>query len=245
MVPYSAYDPFAWYYRRGWGDEFHVNARPVLDRHVFTRLPEHARILDLCCGSGDLTAFLIHRGYTVTGIDGSAEMLRYAREQAPAAAFLHHDARSFDLPPEFDACLSTFDSLNHMLEIDELEQVFRNVHRALKPNGLFVFDLNMEEAFEDQWRGTWGAVEDDSVGLTRGTYDAHRRLGRADVTVFRKEAGGMWSRTDTSVYERCYTEHEVTGALGRAGFVDIQAREAGELGMKELAAGREFFFGTK
>ena len=237
MVPYSAYDPFAWYYRRGWGDEFHVN--------VFPRLSEHARVLDLCCGSGDLSAFLVHRGYTVTGIDGSAEMLRFAREKAPAAMFLHHDARSFDLPAEFDAVLSTFDSLNHILKLDELEQVFRNVHRALRPNGLFFFDLNMEDAFEDQWRGIWGAVEETSVGLTRGSYDAHRRLGRADVTVFRKEENGMWSRTDVSVFERCYSQDEVTGALERAGFINVQARDAGELGMKELASGREFFFGNK
>jgi SAM-dependent methyltransferase len=245
VVPYSAYDPFAWYYRLGWGDEFHINARPVIERHVFPRLPEHARILDLCCGSGDLSAFLTHRGYIVTGIDGSAEMLRFAREKVPAAMFLHHDARSFDLPAEFDAVLSTFDSLNHILELDELEQVFRNAYRALRPNGLIFFDLNMEEAFEDQWRGTWGAVEETSVGLTRGTYDPRRRLGRADVTVFRKEDNGMWSRTDVSVYERCYSEEEVIGALERAGFVDIQARDAAELGMKELASGREFFFGTK
>ncbi len=245
MNPYSAYDSFAWYYSRGWGDVYHRNVRPVLEQHILPRIPERGRILDVCCGSGDLSAFLAERGFCVTGIDGSAEMLRFARERVPAGLFLHHDARSFDLPPQFDAALSTFDSLNHILEISELEQAFANVCRALRPGGLFAFDLNMEEAFVAQWHGIWGVVEDTCAGMTRGSYDAERRVGRADITVFRLEPNGFWSRGDTSVLERCFTEEQVLDALRRAGFSAFEGREAGELGMKEDSLGREFFFATK
>ncbi len=244
-VPYSTYDSFAWYYRRGWGDDYHRNARPVFQRYVFPRVLRGGRVLDLCCGTGDLSALLIERGYSVTGIDGSAEMLRFAREKAPSATFLCEDARSFDLPPEFDAAFSTFDSLNHILEPAELEQVFSNVHRALRPGGLFVFDLNMEEAFEQQWHGTFGVAEETCVGMTRGSYDSNGRLGRADVTLFRLEPNGFWSRSDTVVFERCFTEEETLGALRRAGFTGVEGREAPSLGMKDISLGREFFFAVK
>ncbi len=244
--PYSVYDTFAWFYRRGWGEEFHRRCRPVLERHVFPRLPENARVLDLCCGSGDLSALLVERGYSVTGIDGSCEMLACAREKAPGAVFLHADARAFDLPPEFDAVLSTFDSLNHVLELEELALVFANVHRALRGGGLFVFDLNMAEAFTTLWRGSWSSFEEQSVGITRGSYNAESGIGRADVTVFRREENGLWSRSDIAVLERCYSEGEISAAIQRAGFRDLEGRDAYELGMQtDVALGRKFFFAIK
>jgi SAM-dependent methyltransferase len=202
-------------------------------------------VLDLCCGSGDFSALLVGRGYTVTGLEGSAEMLRFARERAPGAIFLHCDARAFDLPSQFDAVLSTFDSLNHILDAGELERVFANTYRALRPGGLFVFDLNMEDAFRAYWHSTWGAVEDTCTGITRGSYDSERRIGRADITVFRLESNGFWTRSDASVEERCYETEEVLDALRRAGFASPEAREAFELGMTDLALGRRFFFATK
>lgn len=245
MSPYSAYDSFAWYYRRGWGEDYHRNALTVFDTHVFPRLPAHAKVLDLCCGSGDFTTRLLARGYSVTGIEGSARMLDFAREKAPGAVLLHQDARSFDLPPEFDAAFSTFDSLNHVLELPELCAVFANVARALRPGGLFVFDMNMEENFQSYWHGAWANVQDTEVGITRGSYDSSKQLGRADITVFRLESDGSWSRSDTSVMERCYAEREILSSLSRSGFSDVTAHEAWELGMRDLAIGRTFFFAVK
>ncbi|HWR51488.1 MAG TPA: class I SAM-dependent methyltransferase [Bryobacteraceae bacterium] len=245
MDPYSAYDSFAWYYRRGWGDDYHRNARPVFETHVFPRLPKHAKVLDLCCGSGDFSAQLVECGYCVTGVEGSSRMLDYARQKAPGATFLHRDARCFDLPPEFDAAFSTFDSLNHILELPELSSAFANVFRALKQGGLFVFDLNMEENFQSYWHGAWANVQDAEVGITRGSYDSNAQLARADITVFGLEPDGSWSRADTAVFERCYAEEDILSSLSAAGFSDVTAHQAWELGMKDLAIGRTFFFATK
>jgi ubiquinone/menaquinone biosynthesis C-methylase UbiE len=67
---YSEYDRFAWFYNRHWGDEF---CRPVLDIFQFILFPHikpGSRILDLCCGTGQLAAGLIEKGYRVTGSTG-------------------------------------------------------------------------------------------------------------------------------------------------------------------------------
>ncbi len=244
-APYGTYDRFAWFYAQGWGDDFHAQFRPVLDDSIAPLLDRSAHVLDLCCGSGDLSAALAARGYRVTGIDGSAEMLDFARKKAPGVEFLLEDARTFHFEPVFDAVLSTFDSLNHVLTLEELECVFRNVLAALEPGGLFVFDLNMQECFETLWRGTSASVTSDSAAITRGSYDPLERIGRAEVTIFRLEQG-VWRREDVSVLEKAYSVEEITAALERTGFEEIRSSDAYELGMRtEIAIGRKIYFASK
>ncbi|HEX8985598.1 MAG TPA: class I SAM-dependent methyltransferase, partial [Bryobacteraceae bacterium] len=186
------------------------------------------------------------RGFQVTGLDGSHEMLACARRQAPGAEFLLEDARDFTLPAVYEAALSTFDSLNHVLTLAGLDSVFENVARALAPGGLFVFDLNMQEAFESLWRGSFSSVEDEAVGITSGSYDAAEKIGSAQVTLFRKEGAGVWRRDDVTVREKCYSLEEIRAALARAGFTAIETHEAWELGMRgDIALGRTFFFAVR
>ncbi len=242
---YDEYDRIAWCYSRGWGEGFHEQARGVLRDWVFPRLRSGARVLDLCCGSGDLTVTLQAAGYRVVGLDGSAEMLAFARARVPEAEFVLADARSFHFENAFEAVVSTFDSMNHILVLEELECAFRNVHTALVGGGLFVFDMNMQESFETLWQGTFATVEPEHVSVTRGSYSPEERLGRAQITMFRLE-NGAWQRSDVAVHERCYMEAEILNALERAGFEDVVERDAYEVGMRgDNALGRAFFFAVK
>jgi SAM-dependent methyltransferase len=242
---YDEYDRIAWCYSRGWGEGFHEQAHLVLRGWVFPRLAPGSRVLDLCCGSGDLTVTLQAAGFKVTGLDGSAEMLAFARARVPEAEFILADARSFHFESAFDAVLSTFDSMNHILVLEELECVFRNVHAVLNDGGLFVFDMNMQESFETLWQGTFATVEPEHVSVTRGSYNADEKIGRAQITMFRQNEGA-WTRSDVEVLERCYTEAEILNALERAGFTNPAARDAYEVGMRgDNAVGRTFFFATK
>jgi SAM-dependent methyltransferase len=155
------------------------------------------------------------------------------------------DVRAFSLPPGFDAALSTFDSLNHILSIGELRCAFANVFGALAAGGVFVFDLNMQESFETLWRGTFASVDETSAGITRGDYDPATKTGRAEVTLFRLEKG-TWRRSDVTVLEHCYTPEEVTAGLQETGFADLEIHDAWELGMRgETAVGRAWFFARR
>ena len=164
----AAYDDFAWFYNRYWGRDYPRNALPILERLLLAQLPARAKILDLCCGTGHLTLILSERGYRVVGIDGSAEMLRYARENVPGGEFIPEDARSFHVLESFDGIVSTFESLNHVMHLREIKDVFRNVHAALDEGGVFVFDLLMEEAYRTQWDKSSAIVEDDKVTFAKG-----------------------------------------------------------------------------
>ncbi len=236
------YDDFAWFYNRYWNEEFHSLAFPILERIWLSRLPENARILDVCCGTGYLASLLADRGHQVTGVDASAEMINYARTTAPSAEFRTADAAAFQYPPIFDGAVSTFDSLNHLLAPEALQAVFRNIAAALKSGGLFAFDMLMEEAYRTHWGESFALVrEDHALTITGSQYDARRRTASCTVTMFRL-LDGQWRRSDTTVRERCYMPAEIDAALDRAGFGETCCYDAGDLGMGgQLGEGRAFF----
>ncbi len=241
MTTYSDYDPFAWVYNKHWGNEFTHLVLPVLEKLVLPHLPAKARILDLCCGTGQLAQVLIERGYRVTGLDGSGEMLHLARENAPAAEFIEDDARSFKLPAVYHAVVSTFDSLNHIMTLEELTSVFRNVFASLQEGGLFLFDLNMEEGYRITWDDNFGIIEDDHICVVRSSYCPEERTARFDATIFRLH--DYWYRSDVTLYQKCYSEAEVRSALEAAGFTEIDAYAYDEQSdLVELAADSERAF---
>jgi len=218
---YSDYDRFAWKYNKHWGHSFTQLVLPILEKLVLPHLPAKASILDLCCGTGQLAQALTERGYQITGLDISEEMLRFARENAPAGEFIHGDARSFKLPAVYHAVISTFDSLNHIMTLEELTTVFRNVYSALKEDGLFLFDLNMEEGYRITWDDNFGIVEDDHVCVVHSSYHPEERTAKFETTIFRLQ--DYWYRSDVTLLQKCYSETEVRSALKIAGFTGIHA----------------------
>lgn len=240
---YSEYDNFAWFYNRYWGEEFCRPALAIFNLVLFPHLPRGSRVLDLCCGTGHLAAALCAQGYRVTGLDGSKAMLEFARRNAREAAFIRADARAFNLPERFQAVIAAFDSLNHLMNLAELTQVFRNVYAALLPGGIFLFDLNMEDEAE-QFGQTLEMIEDDHVCVVRGNYDSETKLKRYDLTMFRLLAGN-WQRTDLSLWQHYYSEAEVMAALADAGFKQVKTYDAQrEFGMT-LSDGRMFYLARK
>lgn len=238
---YADYDAFAWAYNRHWGS-FATRIVPVLEKLVLSALPPGARILDLCCGTGQLAHALSAEGFRLTGIDGSASMIAIARENAPEASFKVDDARSFAINGEFHAAVSTFDSLNHVMRLEELTGVFRNVYRALLSGGVFVFDLNMEEGYRTRWRGSHGYVEDDHACIARSSYLPEERIGKVEVTMFFR-TGDRWERSDVTLRQRCYSEEEVLAALRSVGFAGVEPHDGARDRGEDLSGypGRTFF----
>lgn len=244
MERYDAYDPIAAVYNRHWG-YFADRIYAVLDRLVLCDFPPGSALLDLCCGTGQLAAVLSEKGYAVTGVDGSAGMIEIARRNAPGVEFLVQDAREISLDRRFAAVFSTFDSLNHVMSLDDLERVFRNVHTVLDDGGCFEFDLNMETGYLQRWRGSFGIVEDDLVCVARSSRDEEERIGRMDLTVFESEGTG-WQRTDVSLLQRWYRKADITERLRNAGFEGIQTYDDNDSileGARE--SGRMFFLARK
>lgn len=95
------------------------------------------KILDLGCGTGELTAQLAAGGAQVTGIDSSASMIASARQHFPGVTFEVADGTSFSLPEQFDAIFS-----NATLHwIREKEQVAARMYRHLRSGGRLVLEM--------------------------------------------------------------------------------------------------------
>jgi SAM-dependent methyltransferase len=237
----DAYDPFAWIYNRNMAEDFFRRAFPIVEELLLKVLPSEARILDLCCGSGQFARELSHRGYRITGLDGSAQMVNLARSNSPEAEFILADARNFSLPPVFDAVICNFNSLAHASTIEELTALLTNARAALNPHGRMLFDLSMEEAYTMRWQGTYGDVNDQVGWLVRVEYDGNSRIAHNHVTLFERDADDRWRRSDFTIDQKCHSEFEVHTALNAAGFSEIHSYDAErDLGMNG-EFGRRFF----
>lgn len=246
QVPSSSYDDIAGIYHELWADWYLPAAKPALEKLFFSQVPPGSTVLDVCCGSGHVTKELVTRGYKVTGIDSSAALIAQARADLPDVDLRVQDARAIQLESRYQAALSTFDSLNHVLSIEELRSVFRGVCRVLEPGGMFVFDMNLEHAYlsDHDWRQRWTVnIRDGSIGLVRGSYDVDEKKARTEVIWFtRREADDLWEQRRSVVEQKCYPESEILIALNDAGFGEIEAVPAADAGIRSrLGVGRIFF----
>lgn len=240
----SSYDDIAGMYHKLWADWYLPAAMPALDRLFFSCVRPGSKVLDLCCGSGHVTKELVARGYDVTGVDVSARLVEHAREQLPAVDFRVQDARELQLQRRFDAVLSTFDSLNHILTLEDLGRVFAGVKRIVESSGIFVFDMNLEEAYSADLRQWSVTVDEANVTLVRGEYDYAQQLAATELIWFIKEPGAenCWRQQRSIVEERCYAQADILLALREAGFSQIEVTRAVDAGMSAtLGFGRCFF----
>jgi SAM-dependent methyltransferase len=155
-----------------------------LDRHLLRRFAEavrgRGRVADLGCGPGHVAKYLSEQGADVVGIDLSPEMIRCAARLCPGVEFQTGDMKSLDLPAESLAGIVAFYSIVHF-EPAELDAVFRECRRVLKPGGsmLLAFHIGDEAVHVDD---LWGSPVNLDFRFHRPD-DVISRLSSADLIV--------------------------------------------------------------
>ncbi len=185
-------------------------------------------VLDLGCGTGRMTLELASRGYDMTGIDCSPEMLDIARnlaeEEGRDVLWLCQDMREFELYGTVDAAVCCLDCLNHLTTLEDLKKCLSLVHNYLIPDGVFVFDINGKFKFENIYADrTYAMEEDGAVCIWQNYYDDESRLCDFYITLFKEEADGRYERYDDEQTERMYTLSEIKSALAETGMEFIGA----------------------
>ena len=106
-------------------------------------------MLDLCCGHGRHAVALAKRGYRVTGQDLSTVFLQHAQAasegQGVQIQWVESDMRNIPFEGEFDAVINIFTAFGYLESEEEDQQVLRQVHKALKPGGLFLLETMQRE----------------------------------------------------------------------------------------------------
>lgn len=99
-----------------------------------------ANLLEFGSGTGRHARILADRGYRVTGVEPSVDMLAQA-EPHPHVAFLRGDTKSINLSKKFDAVLGLFHVMSYHTELADLYGFFETASRHLEAGGLFAFDV--------------------------------------------------------------------------------------------------------
>ncbi len=169
-------------------------------------------VLDLACGTGSMTVELARRGYDMTGIDLSEEMLAVARAKCDKARFKHpvllirQDMANFELYGTVDAVICCLDSLNYLTDTSLLRRTFMHVHNYLEPDGLFIFDMNAPAKFERVYGDNAYILEDEGILCAwQNEYNPKSKLCRFYLSIFCEGNDGKWHRYDEQQRERCYS----------------------------------------
>ena len=185
-------------------------------------------MLDLGCGTGKMTLELASRGYDMTGIDISPEMLDIAREQAENNGYdilwLSQDMREFELYGTVDAAVSCLDCINHLTKPSDVKKTFDLMHNYLIPDGIFVFDINGRAKFENIYADRSYVMEEEGgVCIWQNYYDKKTKLCDFYITLFEECSDGRYERYDEEQRERMYTLSEMKKMLCNSGFEFIGA----------------------
>lgn len=180
-------------------------------------------VVDLACGTGTLTAEMTKRGYEMIGVDASAEMLMQAASQtidlSPRPIFLNQKMENLDLFGTVDACLCCLDSINYMTDENALKQAIEKVHMFLEPNGIFIFDVNTKNKFDNMNGECYVREDEDVFCVWQASFDGV--LCQYDFDIFEK-SGTKWTRFEEQHLERYYSTNELYKMLSKAGFIDIK-----------------------
>ena len=193
-------------------------------------------VVDLGCGTGTLTQMLYKLGYDMIGVDNSGEMLNVAMEkrdrEGDEILYLLQDMRELELYSTVGTIISVCDSVNYILDEEELLGVFRLVNNYLYPGGLFIFDFNTVYKYEEVIGDVTIAENRENCSfIWENYYHEEEEINEYDLTVFVQEEDGRFKRFQENHYQRGYRVETICALLEEAGLeiveiLDADTREA-------------------
>lgn len=219
----AIYEGYASVYDASGQRAFSVRMIEYLDQLLKIHAPPGRRWLELACGTGTVALAMARRGWQLTGVDGSADMLAQARAKAALAEqeipFLQQDMRQLKFEQRCDLVTCLYDSLNYMLTTDDLTAALRQVARCLNPGGLFLFDMNTAFALETFWGGQAYFDDHGDLAVAFNTrYSPSRHRTTVTVTWFEREQDGRYRKRCEQHTEQAYPPEHVSTLLVDVGF---------------------------
>lgn len=186
--------------------------------------PTPETLADVACGAGEFAVAMARQGLEVTGVDQSPEMLAIARRSADASGvrltLLEQDMRRLHLPAPVDATTCLYDSLNYLVDEAEFRQTTAAIAAALRPGGLFLFDMNTLRGLATRWGNrTWIIQDsDDAFEADQSEFDYDSGIATLRVNAFLRREGDLYERVREIHRERGYPIPVIDAALTSGGF---------------------------
>ncbi|WP_349407896.1 class I SAM-dependent methyltransferase [Pseudalkalibacillus sp. SCS-8] len=194
--------------------------RNAIDRYGINNTLD---VLDVGCGTGEISVRLGLEGYHVQGIDLSEEMLAVARKKAEnhdlEIPFFQQDMRELEGFSNLDAAIIFCDSLNYLPTIEDVKVTFERIAHTLKDDGLFMFDVHslykIEEVFGNE---TFTLNEEEISYIWECHQGAKAGSIHHDLSFFVQEKESVYNRYDESHYQITYPMDTYVHLLKDAGF---------------------------
>lgn len=189
---------------------------------------EEGVVCELGCGTGKMTRLLADAGYDMIGVDMSEDMLAIASMENPQQIlYLCQDMRELELYGTVAAVVSVCDSMNYLLEEDDLLEVFQRVNEYLEPGGVFLSDLNTIYKYETLL-GETTICENRPEGsfIWENYYDAEEQINEYDLTLFIQEKENLYRKFEETHYQRGYSMEKIRTLLEEAGMEFVTAYDA-------------------
>lgn len=179
-------------------------------------------LLDLACGTGTLSEVMYDYGYDVIGVDESSEMLAAAQNKKYNSGkdilYLCQSMQKLDLYGTIDVCICALDSLNHILEIDELQKAVDRVSLFLRPGGVFIFDVNTVYKHEKVLADQVFIYDYDEVYCVWQNSSCHDNIVDFTLDLFEND-GECYYRETEQFSERAYTFEELKKVIEKSGLI--------------------------
>lgn len=173
------------------------------------------RLLDLGCGTGSITMLLAQKGYCITAVDLSADMLAQARrknqtlnlpirweQQDMTELFLEDDGGE---PSVFDGVIATFDAVNYITDAEQLQHLLQSLEFMMADDGILIFDIQTPYKLREYLGDNIFTLHHPQVEyMWENHFDQEEQICQMDITFFLKQENGLYQRVTESHREKAY-----------------------------------------
>lgn len=190
--------------------------------------PKNNQILELACGTGNITVPLKKRGYEITAIDRSLEMLSQAQQKAADLKlkidFYQQDMMNLEIQERYNTILCLCDGVNYILDIEDLQAFFRNVFDQLKEDGVFIFDISTYYKLGKILGGnTYGEDLGDLTYLWENYFCEKDETVEMDLTFFQLNRAGLYEKHKEFHVQKAYRHQAMLSLLKEIGFSTVES----------------------
>lgn len=221
----ESYNAFSYFYDSLMRNvDYKSRAKYILE--VFERLGHDMGLsLDLACGTGELTIELKKAGVDIYGADAAHEMLYRALDKAYDEGldilFICQKMQELDLYGTIDTCICTLDSINHVVDIEDVQKAFERVSLFTNPQGYFLFDVNTVYKHQQILSDNTFVYDAEDVFCVWQNSLKENNVVEIELDFFERD-GKVYHRTSESFCERAYSDEQLTAMLNKAGFEVVE-----------------------